>query len=248
MQPVFLLDSFPVGVYFQTVILFCEYDKMQKEVFMKSSIGLILGLAACFVFIAGIRSFAEEMYILSTRDGSEIIVKEFHFTDENIEFTTGNGLPGFIKKENLVKISNMIGVQPAPVKEEPIEKIKQRELGIWIATATALVFLYLLFLLYVIRKRKGARTNDGRLLPGRIEKRVKTQGHLGFTYREIAGRKTDWVIEVKGAYEEDGVLFVEGVCTTTDKKKTFRADRVEGPVRDMSSGRQCRMEVLFTDA
>lgn len=193
--------------------------------------------------------FAEEMYIISTRDGSEIIVKDYKFTDEYVEFTTGNGLPGFIKRENFVKLSNMVGVAPqVETDQESVEKIKQRELQIWLMAAALLIVLYLLFLAGVIRKKKKRRVDDGHVPPGRIAKKSKTQGHIAFQYRELAGRKSDWTIEVRSAYEEKGVLFIDGICTSTDKRKTFRADRVVGNAKDMSSGRQGRLEAFFTDA
>ena len=210
----------------------------------------VLSLSLFLVFALGAISFAEEMYILYTRDGSEIIVKDYHFTDELVEFTTGNDLPGFIKRENFAGITNMVGV-PSTTEEEdtiPIKVIEKRELEIWIGTAAALIILYLLFLWYVTRKKRR-KSVDGIPVPaGRIEKRAKTSGHLSFQYKERTGRTTEWVIEVREAYEDDGVLFIEGVCTTTDRKKTFRADRVAGPVKDMSSGRQGRMEAFFADA
>lgn len=216
---------------------------------MNKLVGYVILVAVLFLLplqAAG----AEEMYILSTRDGSEIIVKDYTFTDEYVEFTTGNGLPGFIKKENLVKISNMVGVPPRPeTDQQTVEKIKQRELMIWIVSASVLIILYCVFLLYVIRKKRGGKKGEGGgILPGSVEKKPRTQGHLAFQYRESTGRQTDWIIEVGSAYEKDGVLFIEGICTSTDKRKTFRADRVIGPVKDMSSGRRCRMEAIFTDA
>lgn len=215
---------------------------------MKKLVGQLL--LAAFVFLLPFPGgWAEEMYILTTRDGSEIIVRDYTFTDEHVEFTTGNGLPGFIKKENLVKISNMVGVPSKPeTGQQTVQEIKQRELLIWIVSAAVLVILYCVFLLYVIRTKRGRKGEEGGILPGSVEKKPKTQGHLSFRYKERTGRQTDWVIEVGTVYEKDGILFIEGICTATDKKKTFRSDRVIGPVTDMSSGRRCRIEAVFTDA
>ena len=214
-----------------------------KRLFVLSILIVFMALLNC---PAG---FAEEMFILSTRDGSEIIVKDFKFTDEYIEFTTGNGLPGFIKKEDLVKISNMVGIPPQMESDaRSVEQIKQRELQIWLVSAAVLIALYLVYLLYVIRKKKGRTSDTVAIFPGRVEKKSKTQGHLAFQYKERSGRRTNWVIEVSSAYEENGVLFIEGICTSTDKRKTFRADRMAGPVKDMSSGRQCQVEAIFTTA
>ncbi|MDW7771612.1 MAG: hypothetical protein SCH71_01860 [Desulfobulbaceae bacterium] len=187
--------------------------------------------------------FAQEMYILSTRDGYDIVVRDFKFTDEYVEYTTDQGLPGFIQKKDLEKISNMVGVESGGEAPETVEKIRKRELMIWAATAAALIALYLLFLFYVIRRKKGRLENTGR-----VEKKAKTQGHLAFRYKERIGRPRDWVIAAGSAYEKGGILFIEGTCLTTEKRKTFRADRVVGPVRDMSSDRQYRIESIFTDA
>ena len=55
---------------------------------------------------------AEELYIITTKDGSTIVAKNYNFTDEFVEFTTENGLPGYIKKDEFVAISNMVGVPP----------------------------------------------------------------------------------------------------------------------------------------
>jgi hypothetical protein len=211
------------------------------------------GIFFCFLllllFLCGPAGSAEEMYILTTRDGSEIIVKDFRITDEYIEFTTGNDLPGFIRKENLAEISNMVGVQPS-LKEnqqtpETVERIRQREIWIWIGTAAGLVLLYLVYLLLVVRRKKDDRQEPGGISPGRIERPQKTHGHLRFSYRERSGRQKEWVIEVAEAYEENGKLFIEGICTATGRRKTFRADRVNGPATDLSSGRQYRIENLF---
>ena len=227
---------------------FYKYDEGTENLIMKIDKRLFLCIVLFFVFCPSLVSLSEEMFIISTRDGAEIIVKDYRFTDEYVEFTTGNGLPGFIKKENFVKISNMVGVQPRGGEDvEPIEKIKQRELNIWFGSAAVLIIFYLIFLLYVLRKKKIRRADDFSSRPGRVEKRAKTQGHLAFQYQEMAGRKSNWVIEVRNAYEEKGVLFIDGICITTDKRKTFRADQVIDTVKDMSSGRQGRMVDFFTD-
>ena len=210
---------------------------------------VLIMLSTVFLQVYSPGSRAEEMYILTAKDGSEIIVKDFKFTDEYVEFTTDEDLPGFMKKENLAEISNMVGVSPLPPEElQTVEKIEQRKLMIWIGTVAVMIILYLFFLLYVIRRKKGGKRNVNNVSPGRVEKKTKTQGHLAFRYMERSGRQTDWVIEVCQAYEEKGILFVEGISTSSEKRKTFRADRIVNPVQDMSSGHRYSVENLFTDA
>lgn len=106
------------------------------------------------IFLTCLTGQAEEMYIISTSDGDRITVKDYHFTDERVEFTTENGLPGFIKKENFVSISNTEGVAPGPDDTEPIEVIKQREMRAWAIGASFLLVAYLFYLVRVIRKKE----------------------------------------------------------------------------------------------
>jgi hypothetical protein len=192
---------------------------------------------------------AEEMYIITTKKGLEIIVKDYAFTDEYVEFTTPNDLPGFIRREEFVKIANMVGVPPAA--EIPVETTnnqKEREIIVWLAVAAVLFVLYIVFLVYVTRKKKRKGGGEVDVYYGRREKEPVTQGHLAFQYRQTLGRSTDWVIEVRNAYEEDGILFIEGIVTGTGKRKTFRADRVNGLVTDVSSGHKASIDKFFTDA
>ena len=62
------------------------------------------------------------------------------------------------------------------------------------------------------------------------------------------GRISKWGVDVQSAHEEEGVLYIEGVCTTTGKRKEFRADRVVGPVTDMSRDHHAPMDYFFVDA
>ncbi len=224
--------------------------------FKESQLSYEMVLKCIFMVLLVVFSFdsalAEEMYIITTRNGSEIIVKNYRFTEEHVEFTTGNDLPGFIKREEFVKISNMVGVPPAPaVQAETIDDRKEKEMTVWLGSAATLIVLYLLFLLYVIKKKKSRKEEEGEVddvYHGRSEKDLTTQGHLAFLYRDSLGRKSDWVIEVRKAYEQDNMLFVEGITTETGKHKTFRADRIEGLVTDVSSERKAPIHKFFIDA
>lgn len=191
----------------------------------------------------------EELYIITTSDGSQVVVRDYAFKGDRVEYTTDKGLPGFMRREDFVHISNMIGVPPAQAdQEESVAQQKQRLLFIWLASAAALVVLYLLFLMFVIRKKRRAGEADIDIYYGRQEKEPVTRGHLFFQYRGLLGRKSAWTIEVRRAYAEEGILFVEGLCTTTGKRKTFRSDRVAGMVTDMSSGRQAPLGRFFAEA
>jgi len=177
------------------------------------------------------------------------MVKEYSFSEERILFTTPNDLPGFIQRDQFVSITNMVGVPPRkPVQtQRSIEEEKKKEIRIWLATAAGLVGLYALFVLYVIGRRKRTQEEEVDIFYNRSDREPLTQGHLSFRYGESFGRMRDWVIEVRRGYQEDGVLFVEGVCTASGKRKIFQADRVIGKVTDMSSGRQGPMEEFFAD-
>jgi len=216
----------------------CPHKLLLQSVFM------VLVLAfSCYA------DGAEEMYIITTRDGSEIIVKNYKFTEEHVEFMTKNDLPGFIKRKDFVKISNMVGVPPGETTQrETIESEKKREMMIWLVSAAVLFVLYIVFMVYVIRKKKDKGQEEVDVYYGRAEKEPVTQGHLAFQYRHSLGRKSDWIIEVRNAYEEDGTLFVEGIATATGKRKTFRADRIDGLVTDVSSGRKAPIHKFFSNA
>ena len=211
---------------------------------------LLQGVFMVLVLVFSSNAFsAEEMYIITTKKGLEIIVKDYEFTDEYVEFTTGNDLPGFIKREEFVKISNMVGVPPAAeIPVETTKNQKEREIIVWLAVGAVLFVLYIVFLVFVIRKKRRKEKGEVDVFYGRSEKEPVTQGHLAFQYRQTLGRSTDWVIEVRNAYEEDGILFIEGIVTGTGKRKTFRADRVNGLVTDVSSGHKASIDKFFTDA
>ena len=75
-------------------------------------IALVMLLHLCFLYLNSPVWATEELYIITTKDGSTIVAKNYNFTDEFVEFTTENGLPGYIKKDEFVAISNMVGVPP----------------------------------------------------------------------------------------------------------------------------------------
>ena len=192
---------------------------------------------------------AEELYIITTKDGSTIVAKEYNFTDELVEFTTENGLPGYIKKEEFVTISNMVGVPPGETEliREQVGK-EERTRSLWLLTAAILAVLFAVLLIYVSGRRKNNSRDETDIFYGRKEKDSTTHGHLAFQYKGALGRTSKWIIEVRSAYEEEGVLYIEGFCTTTGKRKKFSADRVVGPVTDMSSEHHAPMEHFFVDA
>lgn len=191
-------------------------------------------------------AMAEELYIITTSDGSQIVAKEYRFTDEYVEYTTEEGLPGFIRKEDFVRIGNMIGVPPGQAEQqETVEDRKKRETLVWIVSAALLVVLYCIYLFYVTARKKKEGEDEVDIYYGRIEKEPATQGLLSFTYRGFLWRKRKWVIEARSAYQEDGILFVRGISADTGKRKTFRADRVVGPVTDLSSEHHAPMEHFF---
>jgi hypothetical protein len=204
------------------------------------------------LFLAGGQAAAvqEELYIITTSDGSQVVVRDYSFSGDIVEYTTDKGLPGFMRREDFVHIANMIGVPQVEAEQqyESPEKQKERLLFIWLASAALLVVAYVFFVVYVTRKRKKAGEADIDLYYGRQEREPLTQGHLSFRYRGLLGRKSSWTIEVRRAYEEDGILFVEGFCTASGKRMTFRSDRVVGRVTDMSSDRQAPMDRFFAEA
>lgn len=180
---------------------------------------------------------AEELYIITTRDGTSIVARDYRFTDEYIEFTTKNGLPGFIKRTEFVKIENMVGVPPEePAGHWEVITKEIHEKKSWVLGGGLLVIVIAVMLVYLGGKRTKAR---------RKEREPKTQGCLSFEYKGFLGRTSKGIIDVRMAYEEDGVLYVEGICTATDKRKKFRADRVVGPVTDLSSDHHAPMDHFF---
>lgn len=205
-----------------------------KSVLLSSMISLSL------LFFCSYANSADELYILTIRDGSAVVVRDYRFTDQYIEFTTEEGLPGFIKRSELVRIDNMIGVpdgegEPSVVRSDLDNNVS----ATWVFSVILLVLLFCL-MLFLLRRKKTTYS--------RREKEQKTGGHLAFDYKEALGRISSWTIEVRRAYEEGGILYVEGVCTVTDKKKKFRADKVVGPVTDMSNEQKAPMEKFFIDA
>ncbi|MHB8810763.1 MAG: hypothetical protein ACYC9M_12245 [Desulfobulbaceae bacterium] len=207
----------------------------------KIALFMICHLALLLVLLTGEPRCAEELYIITTSDGSEIVVQDYHFIGDSVQYTTKNGSRGSIRKEDFLSIANMIGVQPGRAEQvQSLKEQKEQEILIWIGATALLLILYVGYLVYVARSR-GKEGGDY----GRVEKEPTTQGHLALTYRGLFWRKSDWTIDVRRAYEEDNILFVEGVCTTTNKRKTFRADRVVGAVTDRSSERQAPMSHFF---
>ncbi|MHB8788325.1 MAG: YgdI/YgdR family lipoprotein [Desulfobulbaceae bacterium] len=213
---------------------------------MKRSGVLVLHLVFLLLF-AGEARCAEEMYIITTSNGSEIVVRDYDFTGDIVEYTKKNGERGSIRRQDFLSIANMIGVTPDQVAQaQSVEAQKKQEILIWIGAAALIVLLYVGYLLYVSRSRnRSDRAVD--IHYGRVEKDPATQGHLAFTYRGLFRRKTEWTIDVRKAYEEDSILFIEGVCTTTGKRKIFRADRVVGRVTDKSSDHHAPMADFFVD-
>jgi hypothetical protein len=214
----------------------------RRLVFIQFSLVLLL-------LFAGASHCAEELYIITTSDGSEIMVQDYDFTGDSVEYTTKSGSRGSIRKEDFLSIANVIGVQPGQAEQaQSIEKEKEQEIFIWIGAAALIVILYGCYLVYVSRGQKRSGRAGADIHYVRIEKEPTTQGHLAFTYRGLFWRKTNWTIDVRKAYEEDDILFIEGICTTTGKGKTFRADRVVGKVTDRSSERHASMDRFFVDA
>lgn len=211
---------------------------------------ILLPIIVCtLLFMSNSASAAEELYILTTRDGSVIVAREYRFTDEHIEYTTESGLPGFIKREQLVKIANMIGVPSGETEQVKVQVSRdERNRKLWLLAAAVVAVLLAVLLVYLSgRKRKNDR-NATDIYHGRRQKEPITQGLLSFDYKGALGRTARWTIEVRSAYEEEEVLFIEGVCTASEKRKTFRADRVVGPVTDMSRDHHAPMEHFFADA
>ena len=76
------------------------------------SLQLSLLFVVSLLFLNSPAWSSEELYIITTRNGSTIVAKDYNFTDELVEFTTESGLPGYIKRDEFVAISNMVGVPP----------------------------------------------------------------------------------------------------------------------------------------
>lgn len=215
----------------------------------KIALFMVCHLALLLMLFTGEPRCAEELYIITTSDGSEIVVRDYDFTGDVVQYTTNKGLRGSIRKQDFLSIANMIGVSAERAEQvRSIKEQKEQEILIWIGAAAVIVILYVGYLVYVAR----CRSKDGRegvdIHYGRIEKVPTTQGHLAFTYRGLLWRKTDWTIDVRRAYEEDNILFIEGFCTATGKRKTFRADRVVGGVTDRSSERHAPMKHFFVNS
>lgn len=213
---------------------------------MKKSLVFIVVHLVLLLLLAGASWCAEEMYIITTSDGSEIVVRDYDFTGDSVQYTTKNGSRGSVPKKDFLSIANMIGVPPGQAEQvQSIKEQKEREILIWIGAAGVIVILYVGYLLYVARSRNQGGRDGVDIHYGRIEKEPTTQGHLAFTYRGLLWRRTDWTIDVRRAYEEDNILFIEGVCTATGRRKTFRADRVVGEVTDRSSEQQAPLAHFF---
>lgn len=206
----------------------------------------VLSFLCMSMFSAGA---AEERYIITTRDGSTIVAKEYRFTDKYVEYTTENGLQGYIKREEFAAIANMVGVPPGETERvrQQVNKEERRN-KLWMLAAALLTVLFAVLLVYLGGKRKSSSRDEADIYYGQVAKEPTTQGHLSFEYKGSLGRTAKYTIEVRSAYEEDGVLYVEGICTATDKRKKFRADRIVGPVTDMSSNRHAPMEQFFVTA
>lgn len=191
---------------------------------------------------------ADELYIITARDGSTIVASDYWFTDEYVEFKTDKGLPGYIKRTEFVKIENMVGVPQRDV-EQARNDVNQEERirSIWFPGAGALVVFCAVLFVYLRNRRNKSVSENRDNVYGRIDKEPTTQGLLSFEYKGSMGKMSKWTIEVRRAYEEDGILYVEGICTTTDKRKKFRADRIVGPVTDVSRDHQAPMEHFFVD-
>lgn len=207
-------------------------------------VGLVLLLLLC-----GGAWCAEELYIITTSAGAQIVVQDYDFSGDTVTYTTRDGARGSIRKNDFLSIANMIGVSPGQAEEErSVRQQKEREILIWIGAAALIVILYLGYLFWVARERRGGDREGADIHFLRIEKTPVTQGYLAFAYRGILGRRRDWTIDVHRAYEEEGILFVEGVCTATGRRKTFRGDRVAGEVLDRSSERRAPLADFFIDA
>lgn len=187
----------------------------------------------------------EEMFVLSLKDGSAVVVRSYKYTDDRVEFITENNLPGFVKKTEIVNIANMAGVPPSESElTQPQGSDEERKKNILLLAAAGVVVLIILLLIFKPGKKKAGGEEE---VYGRKEMSPATQGHLSFEYKSALGGPSQWTIEVRSAYEEDGKLYVEGICTTTDKRKTFRADKVVGVVTDLSSDHHALMEDFFFD-
>ena len=220
---------------------------MEESVTMKGKTVVMLIAAIFVIMIYG--AHAEEYYIITASNGSQIVVKSYRFTDEYVEYTTKNDLPGFIKKEDFISISNMVGVQPGEsAQSQSIEEEKTREIMIWIVSGLVLFLVYIVFMVYVTRKKKKNEGEAVDIYYGRTEKNPVTQGHLSFEYKGLLGKKQQRTVEVISAYEEEGILYISGYCTVKNERKIFRADRVIGMATDMSSDKRAPIEDFFVDA
>lgn len=192
---------------------------------------------------------AEELYLITTSSGGQIVVRDYDFRGDDVFYTTRDGAAGSIRREEFLSIANLVGVVPQDEEAEAsLQEQKKQEILIWIGAAALIVVLYLGYLFLVARgAKKGDREGtDIRYL--RLDKEPITQGHLAFTYREGFGRRRVWTVDVRRAYEEDGILFIEAICVASGRRKTFRADRVLGEVLDRSTERRAPLADFFADA
>jgi hypothetical protein len=138
---------------------------------------------------------AEELYIITTKDGSTIVAKNYNFTDELVEFTTENGLPGYIKRDEFVGISNMVGVPPGEAERvrEQVSK-EERTKRLWLLMAVVLAVVFAILLIYISSRKKKGSSDETDIFYGRIEKNPTTQGHLAFEYKGILGGISKWTV------------------------------------------------------
>ena len=203
--------------------------------------GFVLVLAGMFCFWSFCVSAgaAEELYIITARDGSARIVQDYRFTEQHVEFTTEEGASGFISREDFVKIENMVGVPPSENEtgSKLVTKVKQMaETWLFPAIIAALVFI-IIMVLQRIRKKSSYP-----------EVMVRSNGHLAFEYKQLFGRSSKWTIDVRSGYKVGDTLYFEGFCITTNKLKRFSADRVVGLVTDVSNGHQAPIKHFFVEA
>ncbi|HER63523.1 MAG TPA: hypothetical protein ENO11_06065, partial [Desulfobacteraceae bacterium] len=125
---------------------------------MKKHMGTAV-IVYVFLLMGNLAFSAEEMYIITTRDGSSIVVRDYRFTDEYIEYTTDSGLPGYIRREEFVKIANMVGVPPGETerfREQVSRDERSRKIGL-LAGAVLVVSLAVLLVYLSGKKRRSGR-------------------------------------------------------------------------------------------
>lgn len=198
----------------------------------------ILFLCGVFLLWGGCLSVlaSEECYIITARDGSVRIVRDYKFTEQHVEFTQEDGSFGFIDRNDFVKIENMQGVPQAepPLTTELLTEVEHKAENCFFP---GVIGILIFFVVLTFRRRRKKKSTQ--------ELTVNTLGHLTFTYRDSFWRKSKWTIDVQRGFKERNILYFEGYCTKTDKRKIFRADRVIGPVTDMSNERRAPIESFF---